>query len=180
MGAVHVEVEDTTTDHCSTSFKVLIVCPQFEGKPLLQRHSVGEEGPAVAIHFEKAQNQIQKFTEGHPGSLGIKACLGMEVLGSAFSGFMLLTHGLPTVMYFGRSNCHFHFENETYSEEFKLCEKYNTIEDCIFMELLFASGVQLAIGITIASYCCKAIQCCGAPRSMPVIVIQQPSEQVES
>ncbi|MGH0145573.1 UNVERIFIED_CONTAM: hypothetical protein FKN15_018666 [Acipenser sinensis] len=38
MGAVHVEVEDTTTDHCSTSFKVLIVCPQFEGKPLLQRH----------------------------------------------------------------------------------------------------------------------------------------------
>ncbi|XP_058870358.1 uncharacterized protein LOC117404476 isoform X2 [Acipenser ruthenus] len=197
--------------------------------------SVGQEGPAVAIRFEKAQNRIQKFTEGHPGSLGvtqimvclfhfgciviifgspfvedwpdiaavflmliagalaiasdktlrlpiIKACLGMEVLGSTFSGFMLLTHGLPSAMYFSLSDshCHFHFENETYSKELKLCEKYNTIDDCIFMEMLFALAVQVAIGITIASYCCKAIQCCGAPRSVPVIVIQQPSEQTES
>nr|XP_033800423.1 bolA-like protein 2 [Geotrypetes seraphini] len=33
-----VEVEDTSANHCATSFKVLIVSPKFEGKPLLQRH----------------------------------------------------------------------------------------------------------------------------------------------
>ncbi|XP_062850173.1 bolA-like protein 2 [Trichomycterus rosablanca] len=38
IGAVHVEVEDTSANRCSTSFKVLVVAPQFEGKPLLQRH----------------------------------------------------------------------------------------------------------------------------------------------
>ncbi|XP_030636440.1 bolA-like protein 2 [Chanos chanos] len=38
IGAVHVEVEDTSPNRCAASFKVLIVSPQFEGKPLLQRH----------------------------------------------------------------------------------------------------------------------------------------------
>ncbi|MCI4377528.1 hypothetical protein PGIGA_G00204520 [Pangasianodon gigas] len=38
IGAIHVEVEDTSPNRCATSFKVLVVSPQFEGKPLLQRH----------------------------------------------------------------------------------------------------------------------------------------------
>ncbi|XP_051988211.1 bolA-like protein 2 [Xyrauchen texanus] len=38
IGAVHVDVEDTSPDRCAASFKVLVVSPQFEGKPLLQRH----------------------------------------------------------------------------------------------------------------------------------------------
>ncbi|MED6282479.1 BolA-like protein 2 [Characodon lateralis] len=38
LGAAHVDVEDTTSNRCATSFKVLVVSPQFEGKPLLQRH----------------------------------------------------------------------------------------------------------------------------------------------
>ncbi|TWW63661.1 bolA-like protein 2 [Takifugu rubripes] len=38
LGAVHVDVEDTTNNRCTTSFKVLVVSPQFQGKPLLQRH----------------------------------------------------------------------------------------------------------------------------------------------
>ncbi|XP_076828824.1 bolA-like protein 2 [Brachyhypopomus gauderio] len=38
IGAVHVEVEDTSPNRCATSFKVLVVSPEFEGKPLLQRH----------------------------------------------------------------------------------------------------------------------------------------------
>ncbi|KAK1153628.1 hypothetical protein AOXY_G29725 [Acipenser oxyrinchus oxyrinchus] len=200
--------------------------------------SVGQEGPAVAICFEKAQNRIQKLREGHPGSLGvaqimfclfhfgciaimsahyekhneglwihigtgflmliagalaiasdktlrlpiIKACLGMEVLGCTFIGFILSIYCLPIVMFYpiGHSYCPFFFKNETYSKELKLCEKYDMIENCIGMEMLFALAAQVASGITIASYCCKAIQCCGASRSMPVIVIQQPSEQAES
>ncbi|XP_029462905.1 bolA-like protein 2 isoform X2 [Rhinatrema bivittatum] len=32
------EVKDTSANHCATSFKVLVVSPRFEGKPLLQRH----------------------------------------------------------------------------------------------------------------------------------------------
>ncbi|XP_071402461.1 bolA-like protein 2 [Centroberyx affinis] len=38
LGAVHVEVEDTSPNRCAASFKVLIVSSQFEGKQLLQRH----------------------------------------------------------------------------------------------------------------------------------------------
>uniref|UniRef100_UPI00398ED665 bolA-like protein 2 n=1 Tax=Pristiophorus japonicus TaxID=55135 RepID=UPI00398ED665 len=38
LDAVHVEVEDITAEKCSTSFKVLVVSPMFEGKALLQRH----------------------------------------------------------------------------------------------------------------------------------------------
>ncbi|XP_030064873.1 bolA-like protein 2 [Microcaecilia unicolor] len=38
LEAEHVEVEDTSANRCAASFKVLIVSPKFEGKPLLQRH----------------------------------------------------------------------------------------------------------------------------------------------
>ncbi|XP_016124931.1 bolA-like protein 2 [Sinocyclocheilus grahami] len=38
IGAIHVDVEDTTPNRCAASFKVLVVSPQFEGKALLQRH----------------------------------------------------------------------------------------------------------------------------------------------
>ncbi|MEQ2268045.1 BolA-like protein 2, partial [Xenotaenia resolanae] len=38
LGALHVDVEDTSSNRCAASFKVLVVSPQFEGKPLLQRH----------------------------------------------------------------------------------------------------------------------------------------------
>ncbi|XP_033507904.1 bolA-like protein 2 [Epinephelus lanceolatus] len=38
FAAVHVDVEDTSSNRCAASFKVLVVSSQFEGKPLLQRH----------------------------------------------------------------------------------------------------------------------------------------------
>ncbi|XP_056100384.1 bolA-like protein 2 [Rhinichthys klamathensis goyatoka] len=38
IGAIHVDVEDTSPNRCAASFKVLVVSPQFEGKALLQRH----------------------------------------------------------------------------------------------------------------------------------------------
>ncbi|XP_029615618.1 bolA-like protein 2 [Salmo trutta] len=38
IGAIHVEVEDTSSNRCAASFKVVVVSPQFEGKPLLARH----------------------------------------------------------------------------------------------------------------------------------------------
>ncbi|XP_061664842.1 bolA-like protein 2 isoform X2 [Syngnathoides biaculeatus] len=38
LAAEHVDVEDMSPNRCATSFKVLVVSSQFEGKPLLQRH----------------------------------------------------------------------------------------------------------------------------------------------
>ncbi|XP_070786123.1 bolA-like protein 2 [Enoplosus armatus] len=38
LAAVHVDVEDTSSNRCAASLKVLVVSSQFEGKPLLQRH----------------------------------------------------------------------------------------------------------------------------------------------
>ncbi|KAJ7314045.1 hypothetical protein JRQ81_005952 [Phrynocephalus forsythii] len=43
LEAEHVEVEDTTPGRCATSFKVLVVSPQFRGKALLQRHRLVNE-----------------------------------------------------------------------------------------------------------------------------------------
>lgn len=37
IGATHLEIVDLS-DGCGTKFQALIVSPQFEGKPLLQRH----------------------------------------------------------------------------------------------------------------------------------------------
>jgi stress-induced morphogen len=37
IGAMHVEVKDVSGG-CGSSFEVLVVSSQFEGKPLLQRH----------------------------------------------------------------------------------------------------------------------------------------------
>ncbi|XP_041093406.1 uncharacterized protein LOC121305730 isoform X2 [Polyodon spathula] len=201
------------------------------------RPSVREEGPAVTIHFEKAQNRIQKFREGHPGPLGvtqimlglfnfgfiiiltvqfqkpsediwfhitaaflvliagalaiacdktlrlplIKACLGMEVLGSAYICFILFFFGSFTVVNYPdyQAYCEYHFENETHSQELRLCQKYEIVKNYVVMEMDFVFLTQVAVSITIASYCCKAVQCCGAPRSVPVISVQQPSQQAE-
>ncbi|KAK2507687.1 hypothetical protein MC885_002802 [Smutsia gigantea] len=38
LEAEHVKVEDTTSNRCASSFRVLMVSSKFEGKPLLQRH----------------------------------------------------------------------------------------------------------------------------------------------
>ncbi|XP_077445034.1 bolA-like protein 2 [Stigmatopora argus] len=38
LSAAYVDVEDMSPNRCATSFKVLVVSSQFEGKPLLQRH----------------------------------------------------------------------------------------------------------------------------------------------
>ncbi|XP_049640715.1 bolA-like protein 2 [Suncus etruscus] len=41
LEADRVEVEDTTPNRCASSFRVLVVSSKFEGKPLLQRHRLG-------------------------------------------------------------------------------------------------------------------------------------------
>ncbi|KAM6245369.1 bolA-like protein 2 [Porphyrio hochstetteri] len=43
LGAEHVEVEETTAAHCSTSFRLLVVSAAFRGKGLLQRHRLVNE-----------------------------------------------------------------------------------------------------------------------------------------
>ncbi|GAB0202378.1 bolA-like protein 2 [Grus americana] len=43
LGAEHVEVEDTTSSRCSTSFRLLVVSGAFRGKGLLQRHRLVNE-----------------------------------------------------------------------------------------------------------------------------------------
>ncbi|KAJ8254766.1 hypothetical protein GJAV_G00197130 [Gymnothorax javanicus] len=57
IGAVHVEVEDESANRCAASFKVLVVSPQFEGKPLLQRHRM------VNACLAKELEQIHAFQQ---------------------------------------------------------------------------------------------------------------------
>ncbi|KAM4697360.1 bolA-like protein 2 [Rhinophrynus dorsalis] len=70
LQAVHVEVEDTSPNHCSTSFKVLVVSPLFEGKPLLQRHRLvngclAEELKEIHAFEQKTLTPAQWEQEKH-------------------------------------------------------------------------------------------------------------------
>ncbi|XP_068099945.1 bolA-like protein 2 [Hyperolius riggenbachi] len=57
LQAEHVEVEDTSPNHCSTSFRVLVVSPQFDGRPLLQRHRLVNNCLAEELKFIHAFEQ---------------------------------------------------------------------------------------------------------------------------
>ncbi|XP_053448096.1 bolA-like protein 2 [Nycticebus coucang] len=64
LEAEHVEVEDTTPNRCASSFRVLVVSSKFEGKPLLQRHSLvnaclEEELPRIHAFEQKTLTQEQ-------------------------------------------------------------------------------------------------------------------------
>ncbi|XP_006886586.1 PREDICTED: bolA-like protein 2-like [Elephantulus edwardii] len=55
---VEVEVEDKTLNCWASSFRVLVVSPKFEGKPLLQRHRLvnsclAEELPHIHAFEQK-------------------------------------------------------------------------------------------------------------------------------
>uniref|UniRef100_A0A8C6P885 Uncharacterized protein n=1 Tax=Nothobranchius furzeri TaxID=105023 RepID=A0A8C6P885_NOTFU len=59
LAAVHVDVEDTSSNRCATSFKVLIVSSQFEGKPLLQRHRYHKHRTSAhpSLHDHRVHSQ---------------------------------------------------------------------------------------------------------------------------
>ncbi|XP_062062897.1 bolA-like protein 2 isoform X2 [Lepus europaeus] len=57
LEAEHVEVEDTTLNHCTTSFRVLVVSTKFEEKPLLQRHWLVNECLAEELPHIRAFEQ---------------------------------------------------------------------------------------------------------------------------
>ncbi|XP_062500337.1 bolA-like protein 2 [Corticium candelabrum] len=57
VGATHVEVKDVSGG-CGSSFEVLVVSSQFEGKPLLQRHRLVNR--CLANELEKIHAFSQK------------------------------------------------------------------------------------------------------------------------
>ncbi|MEE6520411.1 hypothetical protein FKM82_018265 [Ascaphus truei] len=68
LQAEHVEVEDTTANRCSTSFKVVVVSSLFEGKGLLQRHRLvnsclSEEMKDIHAFEQKTLTPAQWETE---------------------------------------------------------------------------------------------------------------------
>ncbi|XP_045174006.1 bolA-like protein 2 [Mercenaria mercenaria] len=54
IGATHLDIEDTS-DGCGAKFQAVIVSPQFEGKPLLQRHRL------VNAALEAEMKEIHAF-----------------------------------------------------------------------------------------------------------------------
>lgn len=75
LGADHVEVEDTTSSRCSSSFRVLVVAAAFRGMGLLQRHRLVNAalGPSLSrIHALEQRTltpeQWEKQRENKPPS----------------------------------------------------------------------------------------------------------------
>ncbi|XP_019618740.1 bolA-like protein 2 [Branchiostoma floridae] len=57
LEATHIDVEDTSPNHCGSAFNVTIVSAKFEGKPLLQRHRL------VNACLEEELKDIHAFSQ---------------------------------------------------------------------------------------------------------------------
>lgn len=111
----------------------------------------------------------------------LKACLGMQVVACVFSIFNLFDIMANLSMLVPPMQC---WDQSHFMEHDNSTEDYS--KTCILLEdsLLRYNGVSIlvlaalfAISVTLAAYCCKAVNCCSPVTRMPVITIQAPPTQ---
>lgn len=111
----------------------------------------------------------------------LKACLGMQVVACVFSVFNLFEILLDWSMLVAVMQC---WEHSHYMEHYNSTQDYSKtcilIEDALSRYIAVSILVQaalFAISVTLAAYCCKAVNCCSPISRMPVITIQAPPTQ---
>ncbi|XP_054914424.1 uncharacterized protein LOC129378167 isoform X1 [Poeciliopsis prolifica] len=109
----------------------------------------------------------------------LTACLVMQIL-ACFASFLNMSF---TIVMLGdqSTNCWFdpferNFINSTYNYH-AICQQIESIHSHFFAEGILIQACLLAISATLAAYCCKVVNCCGAASKMPVITIQSPVDQ---
>ncbi|XP_014902781.1 uncharacterized protein LOC106956449 isoform X1 [Poecilia latipinna] len=109
----------------------------------------------------------------------LTACLVMQILACVASFlnmiFTIILLGVPS------TNCWFNsFERNTVNSTYNyntICQQVESIHSHFFAGGILIQACLLAISATLAAYCCKVVNCCGAANKMPVITIQSPADQ---
>uniref|UniRef100_W5N6T5 Uncharacterized protein n=1 Tax=Lepisosteus oculatus TaxID=7918 RepID=W5N6T5_LEPOC len=127
---------------------------------------------AVSLHLP---------TAGLPGWLwsacSMKACLVMEIISSICTGlgfFIFFAYQFILRIVVSDFNFCWRFENST-QPELRICRQFFELSMFFHNEQCLMLALNFTLGVTICSYCCKAIRCCGPASSMPVIVLNAPS-----
>ncbi|XP_047450981.1 uncharacterized protein LOC125014017 [Mugil cephalus] len=105
----------------------------------------------------------------------LRACLGMEILASGASiiNFAFTVVKMGDMYYY----C-WHYETGNNTEYYRrICEEVQATQSHFHAGGMLVQVTLLALSITLASYCCKVINCCGPAPNVPVIMIQTPPPQ---
>ncbi|XP_008311046.1 uncharacterized protein LOC103380750 [Cynoglossus semilaevis] len=105
----------------------------------------------------------------------LRACLGMQVV-ACIASFLNLLLTLDKVGYTPSICWHYSYENMT-QEYGERCYNIESAVSHLFAECAIIQAVMFAISVTLASYCCKVVNCCTTGPKMTVITVQAPAVQ---
>ncbi|XP_039996862.1 uncharacterized protein LOC120797356 [Xiphias gladius] len=105
----------------------------------------------------------------------LRACLGMQIVACGASLFnMIFTLVKMEPM---TPHClHYYYDNNTLHYG-KLCQMIKNTHSHFYAEGVVIQAALLAISATLATYCCKVINCCAPAPKMPVVTVQAPPGQ---
>ncbi|XP_069033930.1 uncharacterized protein [Embiotoca jacksoni] len=102
----------------------------------------------------------------------LRACLGMQLLACVASVFNIICTLVKMEERTWRCwNVRFN-TTEHYDDD--ICHVFDLTESHFYASGVLVQAVLLAISATLAAYCCKVVQCCGPPPTLPVITVQTP------
>ncbi|XP_048092107.1 uncharacterized protein LOC125289374 isoform X3 [Alosa alosa] len=149
-------------------------------------------GPLVQVTFQKDPNRKKKYLESEPKALGViiagsvaiaaqnlslhtlRACLGLQVFTSITCGVTFLCMLGLSVHVHSYEDCRYLTHDEVNRAVHEACTMLLQVEDHYSAEIKVVMATILGISITLATYCCKVIQCCSPAGFMPVITVNAP------
>ncbi|XP_027894386.1 uncharacterized protein LOC114157527 isoform X2 [Xiphophorus couchianus] len=135
------------------------------------------QSPLVTVTFQRNAKRTEKYLEAEPKVLGItQICFSVYMiislslfrakgLSSYQPDIPLLVFSLLVIIAGGVAVAAKNLHLPT------------SIHSHFFAGGILIQACLLAISATLAAYCCKVINCCGAANKMPVITIQSPADQ---
>ncbi|XP_005807957.1 uncharacterized protein LOC102233605 [Xiphophorus maculatus] len=109
----------------------------------------------------------------------LTACLVMQIL-ACFASFVNMIFTIVMLGDLSLSCWRGSFERNSFNSTYDyqtVCQQVESIHSHFFAGGILIQACLLAISATLAAYCCKVINCCGAANKMPVITIQSPADQ---
>ncbi|KAG5261020.1 hypothetical protein AALO_G00299080 [Alosa alosa] len=104
----------------------------------------------------------------------LRACLGLQVFTSITCGVTFLCMLGLSVHVHSYEDCRYLTHDEVNRAVHEACTMLLQVEDHYSAEIKVVMATILGISITLATYCCKVIQCCSPAGFMPVITVNAP------
>ncbi|XP_069579342.1 membrane-spanning 4-domains subfamily A member 4A-like isoform X2 [Brachyistius frenatus] len=103
----------------------------------------------------------------------LRACLGMQLLACVASVFNIICTLVKMEERTWRC-WNVHFNTTEHYDDDDICHVLDLTESHFYASGVLVQAVLLAVSATLAAYCCKVVQCCGPPPTLPVITVQTP------